>query len=254
MRFSGANAVGGGSGDGGRGRVDVSVQSAMRERSATHKKEVQMLQQAFGVLKDAAVVFETDKDEKLVSEAQDIAREWLQLLSKVDTNSKIINELFNGNQREQESLTQFMARRLGELESSVKQDAYKQHNLWLGMRQEIWNVHHEGEPLPEQLENAGDGEIVVVRKTALVCPLTTQLLEAPVKNPACGHVYSKAAAVEYQQRSKSRREQAVCPVVGCDKVMKDLEDDPETERALAKAAAGKNKKRPRPMLNIQSQQ
>lgn len=253
MRFTGANAAPGGD-DAPRSRPDVAVQALMRERSTAHKKEVKELQQSFALLKDAAVIFEGEKDKVLVQEAEGVAREWLLLLAKVDTNSKIINELFGGHQREGESLTQFMSRRMGELESSVKEDSYKQHSLWLSMRQEVWNVHHEGEPLPEQLENAGDGEIVVVRKAALICPLTTQTLEEPVKNPACGHVYSKAAAVDFMQRKKSRREQAICPVVGCDKVMKELEEDPETERALAKAAAGKNKKRARPMLNIQSQE
>jgi hypothetical protein len=251
MRFSGANAV---PNDGGRARVDISIQGAMRERSAAHKKEAGMLTQAFAVLKDAAVIFESSNDKELVEQAQDVARDWLLLMAKVDTNSKIINELHNGNQRDDESLTQFMSRRMGELESTFKPDSYKQHNLWMGMRQEIWNVHHEGELMPEQLENAGEDDVVLVRRAALTCPFTTQTLVDPVKNSVCGHVFSRAAAVEYQQRCKSRREQAKCPVVGCDKILKDLEDDPETARALAKAAAGKNKKRPRPMLNIQSQE
>ncbi len=55
-------------------------------------------------------------------------------------------------------------------------------------------------------------------------------------------------------RKNSKREQAVCPVVGCDKVLRDLEEDAETERALAKAAQGKNKKRGRPVLSLQSQE
>jgi hypothetical protein len=252
MRFSGANAVPM-AGEAGRARADVSVQSVMRERNGAHKKDVTMLQSSFSVLKDAAVIFETDRDEGKVDEVQEIAREWLQLLAKVDTNSKIINELFGGNQREGETLTQFMARRLEELESSVKEDAYKQHALWLSLRQELWNVHHEGEPLPEQL-NGNNDEIVVVRRAALVCPLTTATVEEPVKNSECGHVYSKSAVTEYVQRKKKRGEALICPVVGCNKVLKDLEDDPETRRALQKAAQGKNKKRARPMLNIQSQE
>lgn len=44
-----------------------------------------------------------------------------------------------------------MERRVQELDSSRARlpDAFTRHENWIKMRQELWNVHHAGEPLPE---------------------------------------------------------------------------------------------------------
>ncbi len=201
MRLGGANVVAAAAAPAasGGGRPDQGVLASMRDRSMAHKKEVAALRECFGLLVDAGVVFEGQHDESNVAQVQETACELLQLHAKVDTNSKIINEVFNGAgaRRNGETLGQYLARRMEELEGAGRPDAYTAHPLWQRLRQELWNVHHEGEPLPEQ---AGDQELVVVRKTVLLCPLTTELLEQPLKNPECGHVYSKAAVTEYMQR------------------------------------------------------
>ncbi len=45
-----------------------------------------------------------------------------------------------------------MERRVQELDDARARnpDAYTRHDNWIKMRQEVWNVHHAGEPLPEQ--------------------------------------------------------------------------------------------------------
>lgn len=61
--------------------------------------------------------------------------------------------------------------------------------------------------------NNDDDEIQMMggaSKQTLKCPLTTGLLEDPVKNSFCGHVYSRAAVMEYIRSHKRR-----CPVAGC---------------------------------------
>ena len=254
MRFTGSNVVSAAP----AGRVDGQLQTALRERSAAHKKEVSVLTECFGVLRDAALVFETAREKERVDEVREAGRELLELMGQVDVNGRIINELFAGQQKEGETLTEFVARRMGELERAKRPEAYKGHRLWQGMRKELWDVNHEGEPLPaEEGEGGGGGgggmdeeEVAVAKKISLVCPLTTAQLEHPVRNPACGHVFSKAAATEYIQRKKSRRDQPECPVVGCDKILRDLEDDQETERALARAATQGKKKRTRTELSM----
>jgi len=47
----------------------------------------------------------------------------------------------------------------------------------------------------------------------LKCPITTMLLEQPLKNTACGHVYSRAG-VEQLLKGAGRRKVG-CPVAGC---------------------------------------
>ena len=84
---------------------------------------------------------------------------------------------------------------------------------------------------------------------SLVCPLTQKELENPVKNTACGHVYSKegkdnilfiytflklcfAAVLAHVRSRPSGR--AKCPVGGCPEMILEqyLVADKEAERAL----------------------
>lgn len=69
--------------------------------------------------------------------------------------------------------------------------------------------------LGEELTAPGndDDDIQMVggaSKQTLKCPLTTVLLEDPIRNNFCGHFYSRVAVTEYL-RSRQRR----CPVAGC---------------------------------------
>ncbi|GAX15536.1 hypothetical protein FisN_6Hh167 [Fistulifera solaris] len=70
-----------------------------------------------------------------------------------------------------------------------------------------------GEELAAAAGQNDDDDIQMVggaSKQTLKCPLTTVLLEDPMKNSFCGHVYSRAAVMEYLN-SRQRR----CPVAGC---------------------------------------
>ena len=70
-------------------------------------------------------------------------------------------------------------------------------------------------------------------QNALVCPITLTLLEKPVRNKLCKHLYSRDAIltqINFHSRRKGTR--CKCPVSGCanENVTKDqLEDDRETE-------------------------
>ena len=167
----------------------------------------------------------------------------MELLAKMDVNTKIINEMHQGTHvRGRESMTEFMARRLGELESSVNPDSFQRHPLWTAMRQDLWAVHHPDSPLPEL---AGD-EVAVVggRKLNLTCPLTQLQLEDPVRAAVCGHTFSRNAIETYLQRKASQRLPGKCPVPGCDAVLTldGLERDVEAERQLQKKRAAGNKR------------
>ena len=164
----------------------------------------------------------------------------LDLLAKVDVNTSIINELFRGTNNDEETLTEFMARRIGELESKRDAGAYEKHQLWMELREDIWKVHHPHEPLPE----FANDELYVARQVNLTCPLSQAPLDDPVKNPVCGHNYSRDAAEQYMKRQRLRGVSPMCPVVGCSSAMANLERDYEAIRALQKS--GKNKKRARP--------
>jgi hypothetical protein len=75
--------------------------------------------------------------------------------------------------------------------------------------------------------NDDDDEIQVVRSAgSLKCPLTSMLLEEPVKSKHCGHTYSKQAILSHLRVRKQ------CPVAGCNNntlTESQLEPDQETE-------------------------
>lgn len=77
-----------------------------------------------------------------------------------------------------------------------------------------------------------DDELEVMEGASTVnlkCPITAMLLQEPVKNKVCHHVYSKHAIHQYLQRNRK------CPCVGCGNTnvtMSQLEDDLETVRLV----------------------
>ena len=106
-------------------------------------------------------------------------------------------------------------------------------------------MHHPGEPLPE---NAGD-DLFVAKAVNLKCPLSLETLVNPMKNPACGHSYSKDEVESYMQRRLALGEQPRCPKFGCEAILADLERDIEAERAVAKASK-QPKKRARSKVQL----
>eukprot|EP00727_Mastigamoeba_balamuthi_P006506 m51a1_g2476 hypothetical protein (219) ;mRNA; f:59341-60184 len=99
----------------------------------------------------------------------------------------------------------------------------------------LWDADHPGEPMPD-VEDV-DGEVQMRAVRPVLCPITRQLFECPVKNKNCGHTYSKAAILDYL--SRKRGDQANCPVAGCQaKVSKQtLERDNEMEREVRRRQA-----------------
>lgn len=87
------------------------------------------------------------------------------------------------------------------------------------MQQEVWDVHHEGQPMPEQ---EGDDLVLVgAPRVSANCPITgvsgvspkfsmesnlrgerQTLLEDPVKSTRCQHTYSRAAITASIQKKR----------------------------------------------------
>eukprot|EP00980_Cylindrotheca_fusiformis_P028292 scaffold22589_cov138-Cylindrotheca_fusiformis.AAC.55 len=68
-----------------------------------------------------------------------------------------------------------------------------------------------------------------VSTVSLKCPITAMLLQEPVRNKVCHHVYSKHAIQQYLQRNRK------CPCVGCGNTnvtLSQLEDDMATARLV----------------------
>lgn len=82
-----------------------------------------------------------------------------------------------------------------------------------------------------------DDDIEIVRNNTATeqnykCPMTSKLMEDPVKNKVCGHVYSREGIDVWM---KSRRNDHPCPVTGCTNqsvTPGQLEDDAFTARLV----------------------
>lgn len=70
----------------------------------------------------------------------------------------------------------------------------------------------------EEDEDEENDAMIQVSRPSLRCPLTQQQLVDPVRNQACGHVYSRAAILallQQQQQHHSRAANQPCPIAGC---------------------------------------
>eukprot|EP00525_Craspedostauros_australis_P004574 CAMPEP_0198119048 /NCGR_PEP_ID=MMETSP1442-20131203/24108_1 /TAXON_ID= /ORGANISM="Craspedostauros australis, Strain CCMP3328" /LENGTH=280 /DNA_ID=CAMNT_0043777433 /DNA_START=10 /DNA_END=852 /DNA_ORIENTATION=- len=93
-------------------------------------------------------------------------------------------------------------------------DYYKKHKSYQALCEKL------GEPVDTSGIAQGDGEdeeeeLMVMNTGAseinLKCPLMGTLMEDPVKNQVCGHVYSSEAIRSHIQRATRKQ----CPVPGC---------------------------------------
>ncbi|OWZ22688.1 hypothetical protein PHMEG_0002568 [Phytophthora megakarya] len=82
----------------------------------------------------------------------------------------------------------------------------------------------------------GDDDVFIqesesVRST--ICPVTQMEMEDPLKNPGCGHTYSKKGIQAHLQRNKK------CPVAGCPQKLSfnSLERDVEMEVIISRLAS-----------------
>lgn len=170
---------------------------------------------------------------------QKLLEQYLGLVQKMDVNTKVLKKINKGDYGDQEP-TEFMADQVEEFEAKSVPESFKQHKWWKKMLEDVWEVHHEDEPMPGQ----EDEEVVISKKPrTLKCPLTQKLMKKPVRNTVCGHAYEGEAIKDYVRRRGTRRTKVECPVVGCasDVTLDHLERAVELERLLAKRSKRKRK-------------
>lgn len=101
----------------------------------------------------------------------------------------------------------------------------------------IWEIgpgygNRQGYPVIENDPGIQDDDIVMQSRDSLMCPISQCLLKEPLKNPVCGHTFSKAMI----EGLFSHRASIECPVSGCrnvlnrDRLIKDI----KLERKLEK--------------------
>ncbi|ETV98435.1 hypothetical protein, variant, partial [Aphanomyces invadans] len=79
-------------------------------------------------------------------------------------------------------------------------------------------------------EEDEDEDVMVQESNSLrnmSCPITQMIMQDPVKNPECGHTYSKVGIESHLKHKQS------CPVAGCRKRVQNLEPDVDMEVLIA---------------------
>ncbi|XP_028793012.1 E3 SUMO-protein ligase MMS21-like [Neltuma alba] len=174
-----------------------------------------------GLVKEIAVDLEKDKQSDMVKELEDAV---VELLDKSEDFAHFSSAIQSVADRYQpgEELTDF--KKLFEEDASkVKANSSsdpKRNPLMRQFKEAVWNVHHEGQPMPGEEQE----DIVMTSTQSNIlntkCPITgkhvTDLVE-PVRSMECRHVYEKQAIMQFMRSKHSR---VPCPATGCPKFLK----------------------------------
>jgi hypothetical protein len=122
------------------------------------------------------------------------------------------------------------------IQKLMQQNQAERQSTMLPMEQETYyrEVCNEmGETMASaNNNNDDDDEIQVMRPSgsqanSLKCPLTSMLLEEPVKSKNCGHTYSKQAILNHLRVRKQ------CPVAGCNNhTLNESQLEPDQEKEM----------------------
>ncbi|KAJ2455554.1 hypothetical protein EV183_000031 [Coemansia sp. RSA 2336] len=114
---------------------------------------------------------------------------------------------------------------------------YGRNDKYRDFRQQLWDVGHEGEPMPRLFADEADesDEELVIAGARLTyrCPVTTSWLVDPVTSKVCKHSFSREAILNF---IRSNRGSCACPVDGCSKTIRsrDLYADKLLERKVSR--------------------
>ncbi|XP_065864527.1 E3 SUMO-protein ligase MMS21 [Euphorbia lathyris] len=196
----------------------------IRNLASTLSSENQSLlaeiRKALNMMKEIAVDLEKDNESGKVNELDNAVAELLEAYDNCGHHTSVIASV--GNTYEpQEELTDFeklLGAEFQKLKSSSS--ASNNHPLLRQFRVAVWNVHHEGQPMPGE-----EQEDIVMTSTQSnllnkVCPISGKPvieLAEPVRSMECKHVYDKKTIMSYIASEKGR---AVCPIAGCPKMLR----------------------------------
>ncbi|KAJ1745863.1 hypothetical protein LPJ77_001777 [Coemansia sp. RSA 2523] len=114
---------------------------------------------------------------------------------------------------------------------------YGKNTTYKEFREQLWEVRHDGEPMPRLFGDNGDESdedlVIAGARMNYRCPVTTSWLVDPVTSKVCNHSYSKDAIVDY---IRGNRGACACPVGGCSRTVRaqDLVPDKLLERKVAR--------------------
>ncbi|KAI9083470.1 hypothetical protein K1719_034412 [Acacia pycnantha] len=201
------------------------VSGRIRNAASTFCSDSQPLitetRRVMGLMKEIAVDLEKDKQSDMVKELEDAVVELLGMSEDFAHFSSAVQSVAD-RYLPGEELIDF--KKLFEEDASkTKANSSsdpKKHPIMRQFKEAVWNVHHEGQPMPGEEQE----DIVMTTTQSNIlntkCPLTgkhvTELVE-PVRSMECRHVYEKQAIMQFLRSKNSR---ISCPSAGCPKFLK----------------------------------
>ncbi|XP_071723596.1 E3 SUMO-protein ligase MMS21 [Rutidosis leptorrhynchoides] len=206
------------------GRFRMTSTSAGRIRNATHalnndnQSLIADIRKGFTMMKELAVDFERDQQSHLVKELENGLAELIETYEDCQHHTTALESVSNSYQPQPgPELTDFkrlLENEFAKCKASSSSD-FQNHQIMRQFRELVWNVHHQGEPMP-----GDEQEDIVMTSTQcgllnVTCPLTGKpviVLSEPVRSMDCKHVYEKIAIMQHIKNKHLK-----CPVAGCPK-------------------------------------
>ncbi|OMO74914.1 Zinc finger, RING/FYVE/PHD-type [Corchorus capsularis] len=178
------------------------------------------IRKALSLMKDIAVDLERQNQSDLVKQLEDAVAELVQTHEDCLHKSLAIKSVADTYQPGTE-LTDFQKLLEAEFEKvkASSSSSSQKNTLMHHFRQAVWNVHHEGQPMPGE-----EQEDIIMTSTEsnirnLNCPITGKPIDEltePVRSLDCKHIYEKRAILDH---IKSNRGSVKCPVSACPKML-----------------------------------
>lgn len=200
------------------------VSGRIKNLTSTYGTDIQPIisdiRSTVGVMKGIAVQLEKDKLFDKVKEMEDAVVELIGL-NELSVHFSSSVQAFGNRYKPGEQLTDFhkvFEDEISQFQANRNSDVQR-HTLVRQFKEAVWNVHHEGQPMPGE-EN--DDIVMTGTQSNILnfkCPLSgkpiTELQE-PVRSMQCRHIYEKQVITQYIQSEGDRTR---CPIPGCPKAL-----------------------------------
>ncbi|KAJ2081848.1 hypothetical protein H4R24_002055 [Coemansia sp. RSA 988] len=189
----------------------------------------------------AALDLEEIGDSEKVSEIDASLRALIDAQHRLEVERALVTRLatqLDSETAENEYMTAWK-KNINKYEKMSESSKYGKNDMYREFRQQIWDVKHEGEPMPnlfdgEQGGDDSDEDLVIAgARVNYRCPVTATWLDDPVTSKVCKHSFSRESILDY---IRAHGGNCACPVDGCSNRIKpqDLYADKVLERNVSR--------------------
>ncbi|KAJ2214522.1 hypothetical protein EV179_002927 [Coemansia sp. RSA 487] len=163
-----------------------------------------------------------DEDER-IAEVDQALRKLLDAQHELEVEEGLLSSLATDADPDTaiEGYTANRTRSLQKYSSLSDNRKYGNNAKYRNFRQQIWDIKHEGEPMPSLFSGTDQGRddddededlVIAGARMNYKCPLTASWLTDPVTSKVCKHSFSNTAITDY---IRSNGGSYPCPVGGC---------------------------------------